>query len=174
MSVPSAIQHAVRERASGRCEYCHSPEWVCAARFTLDHLLPRSRGGTDEPHNLAVACRRRNERRYNFTTGRDPVTQQEIPLFHPVQDVWAEHFAWTPDGQWIVGATAIGRATVERLDLNDEHHDNGFIRVSRALWVRGGWHPPTSDPVLPEVRRSRQCPFMVVLIVSPASGRGLP
>ena len=76
-------------------------------------------------------------------------------MFHPVQDVWAEHFAWTLDGQWIVGATATGRATVERLDLNDEHHDNGFIRVSPALWVRGGWYPPTSDPVLPEVTRSR-------------------
>jgi HNH endonuclease len=155
MNVPSAVRRAVRERAGGRCEYCHSPEWVCAARFTLDHLLPRSHGGTDEPHNLALACRRCNERRYNFTTGIDPATQQEIPLFHPVQDVWAEHFAWTLDGQWIVGETVIGRATVERLNLNDEHHDNGFIRASRALWVRGGWHPPTSDPVLPEVRSSR-------------------
>jgi hypothetical protein len=150
MSVPSAVQHAVRERAGGRCEYCHSPEWVCAARFTLDHLLPRSLGGTDAPRNLALACRRCNERRYNFTTGRDPNTDQEISLFHPVQDVWAEHFAWTPNGQWIIGTTAIGRATLERLDLNDERHDNGFIRVSRALWVQGGWHPPTSDPVLPE------------------------
>ena len=149
MSVSSAIQHAVRQRANGRCEYCHSPEWVCAARFTLDHLLPRSRGGTDEPDNLALACRRCNERHYNFTTGRDPLTHQERPLFHPVQDVWAEHFAWTPEGQWIVAKTPIGRATVERLDLNDERHDDGFIRISRALWVQGGWHPSSSDPVLP-------------------------
>ena len=150
MSVPSAVQHAVRGRAKGQCEYCHSPEWVCAARFTLDHLLPQSLGGTDEPHNLALACRRCNERRYNFTTGRDPATHQEIALFHPVQDVWAEHFAWTSEGQWIVGTTPAGRATAERLDLNDERHDDGFIRASRALWVQGGWHPPVSDPVLPE------------------------
>ena len=148
MSVSSAIQHAVRQRANGRCEYCHSPEWVCAARFTLDHLLPRSRG-TDDPDNLALACRRCNERHYNFTTGRDPLTHQERPLFHPVQDVWAEHFAWTPEGQWIVAKTPIGRATVERLDLNDERHDDGFIRISRVLWVQGGWHSSASDPVLP-------------------------
>ena len=153
MSVPSMVQHAVRARAGGRCEYCHSPEWVYAARFTLDHLLPRSHGGTDETHNLALACRRCNERRYNFTTGRDPATDMETPLFHPVQHVWAEHFAWTLDGQWIVGTTPIGRATVERLDLNDACHDNGFIRVSRALWVQGGWHPPTSDPLLSEATR---------------------
>ena len=82
---------------------------------------------------------------------------QEIPLFHPVQDVSAaERGPWTLDGQWIGGTTALPRATVEQLDLNDERHANGFIRMSRALWVRGGWHPPTSEPVLPEVMRSRR------------------
>lgn len=85
-----------------------------------------------------------------LTTGRDPATDQEISLFHPIQDVWGEHFMWTSDGQWIVGKTATGRATVERLDLNDEHHDSGFIRISRALWVQGQWHPPASDPIVPE------------------------
>jgi hypothetical protein len=152
MSVPAAIQHAVRERANGRCEYCHSPEWICAARFTLEHILPRSLGGTHAFHNLALACRRCNERHYNFTTGIDSDTRQEILLFDPVQQVWSEHFAWTSDGQWIAGKTPTGRATVARLDFNDERHDEGFIRVSRALWVQGGWHPPVSDPVLPEAR----------------------
>jgi hypothetical protein len=79
MSVPAAVHLAVRARAQGGCEYCHSPEWVCAARFTLDHLLLWSRGETDAPDNLALACRRCHERRDTFTTGRDPVTQQEVP-----------------------------------------------------------------------------------------------
>ena len=153
MSVSATLQQAVRARAEGLCEYCHSLEWVCAARFTLDHVLPRSLGGSDAPHNLALACRRCNERRYNFTTGQDQATGQEIPLFHPVRDVWAAHFAWTPDGQWIIGQTPTGRATVERLDVNDERHDDGFIRVSRALWVQGGWHPPPADPILPHAMR---------------------
>lgn len=98
MSVPTAVHQAVRERANGRCEYCHSPEWACAARFTLDHLLPRSLGGTDVPHNLALACRRCNERRYNFMTGIDPDTRQEISLFDPIRQEWGEHFVWTSDG----------------------------------------------------------------------------
>ena len=150
MSVPVAVQQFVRERAEGQCEYCHSPEWVCAARFTLDHILPRSLGGSDEPNNLALACRRCNERCYNFTTGRDPLTHQDVQLFHPVRDVWADHFAWTPDGQRIIGTTPTGRATTDRLDLNDERHDDGFIQESRALWVQGGWHPPVSDPIISE------------------------
>ena len=52
MSVPAPIRQTVRARAQGRCEYCHSPEWVGAARFTMDHLVPRSRGGTDALENL--------------------------------------------------------------------------------------------------------------------------
>lgn len=149
MRVPAAVQQAVRERAMAQCEYCHSPEWVCAARFTLDHIVPRSLGGSDTSDNLALACRRCNERRYNFTTGTDPSNGEEVRLFHPIEEPWADHFAWTFDGQWIVGMTPRGRATIARLDLNDERHDNGFIRASRALWVLGGWHPPASDPVLP-------------------------
>jgi hypothetical protein len=152
MSVPTAVQQAVRARAQGRCEYCHAPEWVCAVRFTFDHILPRVRGGGDTVDNVALACRRCNERRYTFTTGRDPVTRQEVALFHPVREVWAAHFAWTRDGQWIVGTTPTGRATVVRLDVNDERHDAGFIRESRAVWVHGGWHPPAADPVWPGTR----------------------
>lgn len=39
--------------------------------------------GSDEDDNLALACRRCNERRYNFTTGVDPQTQQRVFLFNP-------------------------------------------------------------------------------------------
>jgi hypothetical protein len=53
------------------------------------------------------------------------------------------------DPRWPVddGPTPAGRATAEQLDLNDECHDDDFIRVSRALWVQGEWHPPTADPI---------------------------
>lgn len=52
-------------------------------RFTIDHLVPQSLGGSDEPDNLALACTRCNQRRYNFTTGIDPITQREISLLIP-------------------------------------------------------------------------------------------
>ncbi|MDX2255310.1 MAG: HNH endonuclease [Pseudanabaenaceae cyanobacterium bins.39] len=47
MSIPDAIRQIVRERAKFVCEYCHSPERLSASRFTLDHLIPVSLGGTD-------------------------------------------------------------------------------------------------------------------------------
>ena len=101
---------------------------------------------SDEPDNLALACQRCNGYRYNFTTGIDPQTQEIIPLFNPRQQNWSDHFIWTVDGLRITGITPIGRATCNRLDLNDERHNEGSIVKARRLWMRGGWHPPNEDP----------------------------
>jgi len=50
--------------------------------------------------------------------------------------VWAEHFAWSPDGAVIIGRTPIGRAT------------NEFIVNTRRFWVEAGRWPPMEDPAL--------------------------
>lgn len=97
MRINNITRQLVRERAKFLCEYCHSPEWSSADLFTLDHLVPQFLGGSDELNNLALACRRCNERCYNFTTGTDPETNLETPIFQPRQQVWAEHFIWTAD-----------------------------------------------------------------------------
>ena len=47
----------------------------------------------------------------------------------------------------IISLTSIGRATNNRLDLNDELHNDKFIQRARTFWIRGGWHPPENDPV---------------------------
>lgn len=65
MPISDAIRQAVRERAKYLCEYCHSSERLSANRFTVDHVIPKSLGGSDDVNNLALACRRCNERRYN-------------------------------------------------------------------------------------------------------------
>jgi hypothetical protein len=69
-----------------------------------------------------------------------------VPLFNPRQQKWSEHFIWSADGIKIIGITPTGRATCERLDLNDENHNQGWIQKARRFWVKGGWHPPNSDP----------------------------
>jgi hypothetical protein len=69
--------------------------------------------------------------------GRDPVTDEQVPLFNPRQQAWHEHFTWSDDGTHIVGLTACGRVTVVALQLNNEYLVN-----ARRRWVMAGWHPP--------------------------------
>lgn len=148
MPISDATRQLVRERANYLCEYCHSLERLSANRFTIDHLIPRSLGGSDELENLALACRRCNERRYNFVAGVDPETQDIVPLFNPRQQRWADHFVWTEGGTVIQGTTAIGRATCIRLDLNDERYpEEDSIRETRRFWIRTKLHPPPDDPL---------------------------
>ncbi len=139
MPVSDVARQAIRERANYLCEYCHSPECLGANRFTVDHVTPRSLGGSDDINNLALACRRCNERRYNFMTGIDPDTQEIVPLFNPRQQNWGEHFRWIDHGAVIQGVTPTGRAICNRLDLNDmRYSEEDSIRATRRLWRKPG------------------------------------
>ena len=46
----------VRARDGGRCRYCGRASWQGTVRFTLDHVVPRTRGGSSRPSNLVWAC----------------------------------------------------------------------------------------------------------------------
>ena len=105
MSIPKSLYEIVRQRAQFQCEYCHYPELLSSAPLSIDHIQPQSLGGSDDLNNLALACRRCNERRYNFTTGTDPETEAEVALFNPRQQQWADHFIWSVDALQIIGKT---------------------------------------------------------------------
>jgi HNH endonuclease len=145
MAIPTAIKLQIRQRASFLCEYCHSLEEISAARFEIDHIQPKSLKGSDSIDNLALACQRCNSHHYNFIQGKDPETLNAVYLFHPRQQVWNHHFIWSNDGCRIIGITEVGRATVNRLDLNDEVRSEGEIMYARKAWVKAAWHPPLSD-----------------------------
>ena len=147
MTLTETTKQYVRQRAKYLCEYCHSPEEISTSRFTIDHIKPRSLDGTDDVNNLALACSRCNQRRYNFTVGSDLETQAEVTLFNPRSQQWQEHFIWSEDGTKILGVTAIGRATCDRLDVNDERYQGvRSIQEARGLWIKAGCHPPPDDP----------------------------
>lgn len=50
--VARPIRLSVLERDGEHCTYCGSDE----GPFHVDHIVPRSRGGTDDEENLTVAC----------------------------------------------------------------------------------------------------------------------
>jgi hypothetical protein len=48
----------------------------------------------------------------------DAFTDTTMRLFDPRHQVWREHFAWTAEGDRLVGLTPTGRATIAALHLN--------------------------------------------------------
>jgi 5-methylcytosine-specific restriction endonuclease McrA len=134
----SAAQRArVLERAQGCCEYCLSQEQYSPDSFAVEHIIPLSKGGANTLENLAFVCQGCNNRKYTNTEAVDPVTQAIVPLYHPRQHNWDDHFAWSDDYSLILGLTPIGRATVEKLQLNRA----GLVNLRRIL-AEAGEHPP--------------------------------
>lgn len=56
--------------------------------------MPRSKGGSDDPDNLAWACMGCTGIKYNDTSAIDPITMETVPLYNPRTQNWSEHFQW--------------------------------------------------------------------------------
>lgn len=133
------LRERIRREADYRCGYCLSPQHLVLGTLEIEHLLPRSRGGSDEESNLWLACRLCNNFKSDRTSLCDPQTGEEVLLFNPRRNRWSEHFRWSDDGTRILARTACGRATVIALQLNN------VVAVNvRRNWVMAGWHPPSN------------------------------
>ena len=133
-------REAVAERAGGRCEYCRCPEYIGTQGFSVEHVVPRDKGGTNDADNLALSCQGCNNHKHTSTEAPDPAMQDLAPLFHPRQQRWDAHFCWSDDFTLVVGLTPTGRATVERLQLNRAE----VVRFRRVLYAAGE-HPPVEQ-----------------------------
>jgi hypothetical protein len=106
--------------------------------LSLNTSLPLSKGGTTSFENLCLACPSCNRYKAARQMATDPATQAEVPLFHPQQQAWTEHFKWNEAATEIGGLSSIGRATLIALKMNRPQ----LLRV-RRMWVKMGEHPPT-------------------------------
>ncbi len=138
--IPVDRQRAVIERAESRCEYCQSMADYTTESFAVEHVMPRSRGGSSELDNLAFSCSGCNGHKYNKTEVNDPADGKTVPLFNPRKQKWQLHFGWSDDYTQVIGLTPTGRATVETLRLNRQ----GLINIRRLLYLIGQ-HPPKSS-----------------------------
>ncbi len=107
------VVRQVRQRALSRCEYCHVPAALYPLPFHVDHIIARQHGGLSILENLAFSCLHCNRHK----AGTDPKTGELVRLFHPRTDQWNIHFEWA--GALIVSSTAVGRATIRVLSMND-------------------------------------------------------
>ena len=65
--IPENIQNQVRQRANCLCEYCHASEQWQYVEFTIEHIIPLTKRGTNDIDNLALACFHCNRQKSNKT-----------------------------------------------------------------------------------------------------------
>lgn len=131
----TAIRQFVALRADFRCEYCRKPEIISNFAFHLEHIISRQHKGSDHLDNLAYACSFCNWKKGpNIATllvEQGPI----LPLFHPRQDIWNEHFKVSFSGI-IEAKTDIGEGTLRLLEFNS------MDRVlERKMLIELGFYP---------------------------------
>lgn len=68
------------------CFHCgitviRNPEWNCPWAATIDHLVPRSRGGSNEMQNLALSCAKCNADRRDSVYTTPTHFQQQVSYY---------------------------------------------------------------------------------------------
>lgn len=134
-----ALRNQVRDRAGNRCEYCriHQDDFPFLT-FPLDHIEALQHNGETVSENLALSCPPCNSHKGPNIAGRDQITRQLVPLFHPRTDTWVDHFEW--NRAYLIGKTPIGRTTVDVLAIN-----NPDSLLLREALIDEGVFPPGDD-----------------------------
>jgi hypothetical protein len=135
--VSKALRERIGAQARQRCGYCLTTERITGTPMEIDHIIPHSLGGSSGEDNLWLACSLCNEHKGNQMAAPDPLTGEVVRLYDPRRQAWYEHFAWSAEGDHIIGTTPCGRATVRALDMN-----RPLLVESRGIWIAAGWHPP--------------------------------
>jgi len=133
----AALRRLVHARAAGCCEYCRTCDINTGQQMHIEHINPKSGDSAD---NLCLACPNCNLSKGTATSAIDDITGDVVALFNPRSQQWVEHFEWAEGGLFIRGKTATGRATVERLKMNQPR-----VVRARQNWILAGTHPPADQ-----------------------------
>ncbi len=132
------LARQVRARAGDACEYCRIRQAHYPAPSAIDHVIARQHGGRTTGSNLALACLHCNAHKGPNIAGVDPDHGRIVRLFNPRRHKWQRHFRWS--GVYLVGRTAIGRATVTVLNMNGAYLLGLRQELAEeGLFPAGGW-----------------------------------
>jgi hypothetical protein len=131
MTSQADIERNIQHRAANRCEYCQMHQSLQGATFHVEHVIPKSHGGSSNLDNLAWACPGCNLRKSDRLDVVDPESGMTVALFNPRSHSWNDHFVW--EDYHVKGLTDTGRATIAALDLNHERR----IRIRQAEQMFG-------------------------------------
>ncbi len=85
----------ILRRDNFRCQYCGATD----VPLTIDHMVPKSRGGEDTWENLITACIRCNNRKGNRSPEQAHVTPRSTPR-RPSHLMFIKHVSSHLDEQW--------------------------------------------------------------------------
>ena len=95
-SKPLALtKRNILKRDGFQCQYCG----VRRGPFTIDHVIPRTRGGKDAWENLVCACHRCNNVKGDRTAEQAGLALRRKPR-SPNNVTFIRHFVGVPDERW--------------------------------------------------------------------------
>lgn len=119
--ISNKLREQIIARANGCCEFCRAQLRYSPNSFHVEHHIPICLGGSSNDENLTLACPQCNLHKAAKTAAIDPVTEEVVLIFNPRQMRWDDHFIWSDETTYMIGTTAIGRATVALLQTNREN-----------------------------------------------------
>ncbi len=87
-------RHNVFRRDNNRCQYCFSTD-----ELTLDHVMPKSRGGKSTWDNLVTACKRCNSKKGDFTPQEAGMNLPQPP-YKPSFVMFLRDFSGNVEEDW--------------------------------------------------------------------------
>ncbi len=81
-----------------------------------------------------------NGHKYTKVQALDPVSRKLVFLYNPRTQKWLDNFVWSDDFLQVVGLTAVGRPTINALQINRF----GVVNM-RKLLLMAGLHPPHQE-----------------------------
>ena len=88
-------RHNIFKRDGNRCQYCGTHD-----NLTLDHVIPKSRGGKTNWDNLSTACKRCNSKKGDHTPEEAGMFLRQRP-FRPSFLMFIRDFSGLADENWL-------------------------------------------------------------------------
>lgn len=91
-------KHYVFLRDEYTCSYCGREYYENRSRLTVDHIVPRSKGGKSDWYNLTTACSDCNSRKQNMVW--KPLNKPHMPTYFELQKKRKKFPIVVPDSRW--------------------------------------------------------------------------
>jgi len=85
----------------------------------IDHLIREVLGGHSEEQNLWLAYSACNEAKGSRIMAPDLASGEMVRLFDPRHQCWNEHFAWSKEGDLIIGLDDKAVRNIDDLSPSD-------------------------------------------------------